>query len=290
MREFCTPVVALFSWECATKFAALLFLQKGLAQSVTQSSKANKYSLAQMAVEEAVQNDPTPLLGAAFLGAAGACQTRQFWLPAIEVSSFSGASCCPSSWPMPSLCKVTDSLFLSNSRSACAENLLVQEGVTFCINVSRQQPFPSSQRLQTLRVPVFDDPAEDLYKYFEPCSEAIESTIQSGGKCLVYCKNGRSRSAAICTAYLMKHHKLSLKDAFEVRLWARGNKSDGLARLLSGHPQWGQRACLRVDILAALDRKGLCLRVVCACVLTDWKRQLELRNPKVTFLGISPSE
>lgn len=125
---------------------------------------------------------------------------------------------------MLSLSKVTDSLFISNSRSACAESLLRQEGVTFCINVSRQQPFPSIQPLGTLRVPVFDDPSEDLYKYFERCGDAIESTIHSGGKCLVYCKNGRSRSAAVCTAYLMKHRKLSLKDAFEVLLGAGGNK------------------------------------------------------------------
>nr|XP_056705581.1 dual specificity phosphatase 28 [Euleptes europaea] len=122
---------------------------------------------------------------------------------------------------MSSLCKVTDSLFISNSRSACAEELLTGEGVTFCINVSRQQPFPTLRRLQTLRVPVFDEPGEDLYKYFERCSAAIQSAAQGGGKCLVYCKNGRSRSAAICTAYLMKHRKLSLKEAFETVKAAR---------------------------------------------------------------------
>ncbi|XP_039212989.1 dual specificity phosphatase 28 isoform X1 [Crotalus tigris] len=115
-----------------------------------------------------------------------------------------------------SLCKVTDSLFVSNSRSACCESLLSQERITFCINVSRQQPFPSFQQGQLLRIPVFDDPSEDLYKYFEHCSDAIEDIIQRGGKCLVYCKNGRSRSATICTAYLMKHQKLRLKDAFEI--------------------------------------------------------------------------
>ncbi|XP_066477170.1 dual specificity phosphatase 28 [Tiliqua scincoides] len=122
---------------------------------------------------------------------------------------------------MLSLCKVTDALLISNSKSACNETLLTQEGVTFCINVSRQQPFPSSQQICTLRVPVFDDPSEDLYKYFERCGDAIEDTVQSGGKCLVYCKNGRSRSAAICTAYLMKHHGLSLEDAFEIVKTAR---------------------------------------------------------------------
>ncbi|KAM9184123.1 dual specificity phosphatase 28 [Mergus octosetaceus] len=117
--------------------------------------------------------------------------------------------------------KVTASLLISNARTACDEDLLAREGVTFCVNVTRQQPFPSLQQVRGIRVPVFDDPAEDLYGYFEQCSDAIEEAVRSGGKCLVYCKNGRSRSAAICTAYLMRHRKLPLKDAFETVKAAR---------------------------------------------------------------------
>lgn len=117
---------------------------------------------------------------------------------------------------MLQLSQVTTSLLISNARAACNEDLLTREGVTFCVNVTRQQPFPSLPQVQGMRVPVFDDPAEDLYQYFEQCSDAIEEAVRSGGKCLVYCKNGRSRSAAICTAYLMRHGKLALKDAFEV--------------------------------------------------------------------------
>ncbi|XP_074888096.1 dual specificity phosphatase 28 [Buteo buteo] len=122
---------------------------------------------------------------------------------------------------MLQLCQVTTSLLISNARAACDEELLVREGVTFCVNVTRQQPFPSLQQVQGIRIPVFDDPAEDLYRYFEQCSDAIEEAVKSGGKCLVYCKNGRSRSAAICTAYLMRHRKLTLKDAFETVKTAR---------------------------------------------------------------------
>ncbi|XP_009909682.2 dual specificity phosphatase 28 [Dryobates pubescens] len=126
------------------------------------------------------------------------------------------------SWlPMLQLCKVTSSLLISNAKAACNEDLLTREGVTFCVNVTRQQPFPSLQQVRGIRVPVFDDPAEDLYRYFEQCSDAIEEAVKSGGKCLVYCKNGRSRSAAICTAYLMRHQKLPLKDAFETVKAAR---------------------------------------------------------------------
>nr|XP_025041495.1 dual specificity phosphatase 28 isoform X2 [Pelodiscus sinensis] len=85
----------------------------------------------------------------------------------------------------------------------------------------RQQPFPGLHQVRSLRIPVFDDPVEDLYKYFEQCSNAIEDTARSGGKCLVYCKNGRSRSAAICMAYLMRHQNLTLQDAFETVKTAR---------------------------------------------------------------------
>lgn len=171
-----------------------------------------------MAAEQDIQSDLTICALSGGESQAPLCLSPSFsWTR----ERFSCSSSCSPAIPlqMLTLCKVTDSLFISNSRSACDENLLVQERITFCVNVSRQQPFPSFQQVQTLRVPVFDDPSEDLYRYFERCSDAIEGAVQSGGKCLVYCKNGRSRSAAICTAYLMKHQNLSLKDAFEV-LWA----------------------------------------------------------------------
>ncbi|NXT61591.1 DUS28 phosphatase, partial [Chaetops frenatus] len=120
--------------------------------------------------------------------------------------------------PMLRLWPVTASLFLGTARAACDEELLAREGVTFCVNVTRQQPFPG---VRGIRVPVFDDPAEDLSRFFEPCGAAIEEAVRAGGKCLVYCKNGRSRSAAICTAYLMRHRQLPLKDAFEAVKAAR---------------------------------------------------------------------
>lgn len=36
----------------------------------------------------------------------------------------------------------------------------------------------------------------------------------SGGRTLVYCVAGVSRSASICIAYFMKHHQLSLLEAY----------------------------------------------------------------------------
>ncbi|KAF5902903.1 dual specificity phosphatase 28 [Clarias magur] len=122
---------------------------------------------------------------------------------------------------MLQLCKVTHSLFISNARSACNDELLQKEAVTLCINVSQQQPCPASDRISTLRVPAYDDPNEDLHSHFDRCADIILDEEARGGRTVVYCKNGRSRSATICIAYLMKHQCLSLTEAYEVVKSAR---------------------------------------------------------------------
>ncbi|CAL8366496.1 unnamed protein product [Boreogadus saida] len=117
---------------------------------------------------------------------------------------------------MLQLCQVTRALLISNARSACSTELVQQEAVTLCINVSRQQPFPAADlHVAMLRIPVYDDPNEDLYCHFDRCADAIQSEAEHGGRTVVYCKNGRSRSATVCVAYLLKHRKLSLGDALQ---------------------------------------------------------------------------
>lgn len=116
----------------------------------------------------------------------------------------------------PPFVRVAPSLFLGSARAAGAEEQLARAGVTLCVNVSRQQPGPGAPGVAELRVPVFDDPAEDLLAHLEPTCAAMEAAVRGGGACLVYCKNGRSRSAAVCTAYLMRHRGLSLAQAFQV--------------------------------------------------------------------------
>ncbi|XP_037017405.2 dual specificity phosphatase 28 [Artibeus jamaicensis] len=121
----------------------------------------------------------------------------------------------------PPFVHVAPSLFLGNARAAVQPELLARAGVTLCINVSRQQPGPRAPGVAELRVPVFDDPAEDLLAHLEPTCAAMNAAVRAGGACLVYCKNGRSRSVAVCTAYLMRHRGLSLEQAFQTVKSAR---------------------------------------------------------------------
>lgn len=133
--------------------------------------------------------------------------------PGLDLRS----SVCPHLAGMLQLCKVTKALYISNSRSACNDELLQQEAVTLCINVSKQQPFPSA-RVAKMQIPVYDDPNEDLYSHFDRCADAIQKEANRGGRSVVYCKNGRSRSATVCIAYLMKHRRLTLTEALQVRM------------------------------------------------------------------------
>ncbi|XP_040828313.1 dual specificity phosphatase 28 [Ochotona curzoniae] len=123
--------------------------------------------------------------------------------------------------PAPPLVRVAPALFLGSARAAGASELLRDLGVRLCVNVSRQQPGPRAPGVAELRVPVLDDPAEDLLAHLEPTCAAMEAAVRAGGACLVYCKNGRSRSAAVCTAYLMRHRGLSLEEAFRMVKSAR---------------------------------------------------------------------
>lgn len=123
--------------------------------------------------------------------------------------------------PPPPFVRVASSLFLGSARAAAAPEPLARAGVTLCVNVSRPQPGPGAPGVAELRVPVFDDPAEDLLAYLEPTCAAMEAAVSAGGACLVYCKNGRSRSAAVCTAYLMRYRGLSLERAFRTVKSAR---------------------------------------------------------------------
>ncbi|XP_037550421.1 dual specificity protein phosphatase 13-like [Nematolebias whitei] len=59
-------------------------------------------------------------------------------------------------------------------------------------------------------VPANDLPTFDLSPFFYPAAEFIHQALTSGGKVLVHCAVGVSRSAALVLAYLMIHHHLSL--------------------------------------------------------------------------------
>ncbi|TKS85486.1 Dual specificity protein phosphatase 13 isoform A [Collichthys lucidus] len=62
-------------------------------------------------------------------------------------------------------------------------------------------------------VPANDLPTFDLSPFFYPAAEFIHQALTSGGKVLVHCIMGMSRSATLVLVYLMLRQRLTLRDA-----------------------------------------------------------------------------
>ena len=61
-----------------------------------------------------------------------------------------------------------------------------------------------------------DRPGENIYERFRESGMWMRSSLASGGKVMVNCWQGASRSATIVLAYLIQHHKLPLIDAIKM--------------------------------------------------------------------------
>lgn len=73
-----------------------------------------------------------------------------------------------------------------------------------------------------LRITLLDHHYVDIKTHFESTTRFIyEQLARPGGRVLVHCAAGVSRSATICMAYLMRYHHLSLPAAYAVLLEAR---------------------------------------------------------------------
>jgi len=64
-----------------------------------------------------------------------------------------------------------------------------------------------------LRIPLRDDEDEDIEPYFFSAAAFIESAVANGGRCLVHCHAGQSRSCALVIAWLLLYKSFNLRDA-----------------------------------------------------------------------------
>lgn len=94
-------------------------------------------------------------------------------------------------------------------------SLLQGLGVTHVLNVATGVRNPFRQQLKYLDVPMLDVPWQKIADAFPAAFEFIEATRRSGGRCLVHCNAGVSRSAAVVLGYLMQFEGISYTEALE---------------------------------------------------------------------------
>ncbi|CAJ1067899.1 dual specificity protein phosphatase 18-like [Xyrichtys novacula] len=113
------------------------------------------------------------------------------------------------------LCRVTDHLYLSSRRSALDSSQVSLCRITCIVNVSesRSRCAPPAGVEDYLHLPVPDSPLSPIWIHFDPVSDLVQRTAERGGRTLLHCEAGRSRSATLCAAYLMKYRDLTLLEA-----------------------------------------------------------------------------
>lgn len=113
------------------------------------------------------------------------------------------------------IAKITDILFLS-SATAVTRDKLVKIGITDVINCTLDVPELQEPGIVTTRIMIDDTPQAQLKKHFDKVADEINSKESAGGKVLVHCLAGISRSATLCIAYLMKYKEMTLIDAHDL--------------------------------------------------------------------------
>mmetsp|Transcript_4923 Transcript_4923/g.7290 ORF Transcript_4923/g.7290 Transcript_4923/m.7290 type:complete len:361 (+) Transcript_4923:67-1149(+) len=108
-----------------------------------------------------------------------------------------------------------DLLFLGSEDDAKNKKHLDYFKITHILNVSSDVKnfFPEDYTYHKINLP--DEPGSDLNSHFSKAFEFIEDAKKGGGKVLIHCYQGVSRSSTITLAYLMHSQSWSLKDAYD---------------------------------------------------------------------------
>ncbi|XP_054629441.1 dual specificity protein phosphatase 2 isoform X1 [Dunckerocampus dactyliophorus] len=132
-------------------------------------------------------------------------------------------------------------LFLGSAVHSSRRETLTAAGITAVLNVSSCSNFFEGE-FQYLRLNVEDSLAADIGACFSTAIAFIDSVKQSGGRVLVHCQAGISRSATICLAYLMHAQRVRLDEAFDFVKQRRHVISPNLAFM-------GQLLLFEMDVL-----------------------------------------
>ncbi|CAF4219529.1 unnamed protein product [Rotaria sordida] len=86
-------------------------------------------------------------------------------------------------------------LYLGSIEDACTPSLLNELNITHIINLSLTRII-LDKSYEILHIPLHDTLDEYIIDHFQQANQFIEKCQDKNGRCLVFCKHGRSRSVA----------------------------------------------------------------------------------------------
>ncbi|RWS09276.1 protein phosphatase Slingshot 2-like protein, partial [Dinothrombium tinctorium] len=116
---------------------------------------------------------------------------------------------------MDSPSEICEYLYLGTEWNASNLEELKHNGITRILNVSREIDNFYPGIFDYYNVRVYDDETAELLRHWEETYRYIQDARKEGGKVLVHCKMGISRSASVVIAYLMKFKNWNLSKSLE---------------------------------------------------------------------------
>lgn len=118
--------------------------------------------------------------------------------------------------------QVIDGLYISGEMCSGDLKLLQNLRITHIVNMNaKQSPINFPDKFIYCNVHIVDSVFETLNDEFWDAVIFTDDALKAGGKVLVHCRKGISRSAALCFAYLIRHRGYQTDDAIKVIQKAR---------------------------------------------------------------------
>ncbi|XP_073157094.1 dual specificity protein phosphatase PHS1-like [Henckelia pumila] len=134
--------------------------------------------------------------------------------------------------------EISAGLFIGGALAARSVYTLQHLGIThivcLCSNEIGQSDSQFPELFEYQNFTIYDEEDANISNIFQEAHDFIDSVEQIGGKVLVHCFEGKSRSATLVLAYLMLRKTFTLLEAWTAlkRVHRRAQPNDGFARTL----------------------------------------------------------
>lgn len=114
-------------------------------------------------------------------------------------------------------CILTDFLYLGSQDAVILANIQALQ-ITDVLSIGIGTPASDIEETNCVNchfIPCLDLPETNLSEFVETAIEKVESIRRKGGRILVHCNAGVSRSATVAIAYLMKAEAMTFAEAYD---------------------------------------------------------------------------
>ena len=113
--------------------------------------------------------------------------------------------------------EIVPGLWIGNEHAAVDDSVLQQHHITHIVNLNpSSSPIAFPDKYEYFAVNLKDCVFEILGEEFFGALEFVNEAVDRGGCVLIHCRKGKSRSAALCIAYLMRHRHMQFSEAMDL--------------------------------------------------------------------------